>query len=65
MDDIAGCRLIFDDIQSLHEFRESLHKAKFKHKRRNETDKYDYIKIQRKLATAAYITSTNMMSSLN
>ena len=48
MDDIAGCRLIFDDIQSLHEFRESLHKAKFKHKRRNETDKYDYIKNPKK-----------------
>jgi GTP pyrophosphokinase len=44
MDDIAGCRLIFDDVPKLHEFRKSLHAAKFKHKKRNEVDKYDYLK---------------------
>ena len=44
MDDIAGCRLIFNDVQSLLKFRENFHKAHFKHKRRNELDKYDYIK---------------------
>jgi hypothetical protein len=44
MDDIAGCRLIFDSVDKLYEFRKSLHGAKFKHKRRNETDKYDYLK---------------------
>lgn len=44
MDDIAGCRLIFDDIAQLYEFRDRFHKAKFKHKRRNDIDKYDYIK---------------------
>lgn len=44
MDDIAGCRLIFKDVQSLIEFRETFHKAHFKHRRRNELDKYDYIK---------------------
>lgn len=44
MDDIAGCRLIFKDVQSLVKFRENFHKAHFKHKRRNELDKYDYIK---------------------
>ncbi len=43
MDDVAGCRLIFDDIDSLREFRENFHKAKFKHRRRGEIDKYDYI----------------------
>ena len=44
MDDIAGCRLIFPHIDELHSFRTKFHKARFKHKRRNEIDKYDYIK---------------------
>ena len=44
MDDVAGCRVIFPDITTLYEFRERLHKARFKHKRRNDIDKYDYIK---------------------
>lgn len=44
MDDVAGCRLIFPDIDSLYEFRSKFHKARFKHKRRNDVDKYDYIK---------------------
>ena len=43
MDDIAGCRLVFQDINQLNQFRNQLHKARFKHKRRNEIDKYDYI----------------------
>lgn len=44
MDDIAGCRLIFETIDDLNEFRTSFHKARFKHRRRNEVDKYNYIK---------------------
>lgn len=44
MDDVAGCRIIFPDLTSLYKFRNSFHHAKFKHKLRNETDKYDYIK---------------------
>ena len=44
MDDVAGCRLIFKNIRDLYKFRDTLHKAKFNHKRRNEPDKYDYIK---------------------
>jgi len=44
MDDIAGCRLIFKDLQTLIEFRKNFHNAHFNHKRRNELDKYDYIK---------------------
>lgn len=44
MDDVAGCRLIFPDVVSLQRFREALHKARFRHKRRNDVDKYDYIK---------------------
>lgn len=44
MDDVAGCRLIFQDLGSLYAFREALHAARFKHELRNEPDKYDYIK---------------------
>ena len=43
MDDIAGCRLIFVDINQLRNFRTDFHKARFNHKRRNELSKYDYI----------------------
>jgi putative GTP pyrophosphokinase len=44
MDDIAGCRLIFQDISSLEEFRTKALKAGFKHRIKNSIDKYDYIK---------------------
>lgn len=44
MDDVAGCRLIFDSIDELYSFRDSVLAARFKHERRNEIDKYDYIK---------------------
>lgn len=44
MDDIAGCRLIFSNIKEIHSFRVEFHRARFKHKRRNDLDKYDYIK---------------------
>jgi putative GTP pyrophosphokinase len=44
MDDVAGCRLIFKNIRQLYAFRSEFHKAHFNHKRRNEIDKYDYIK---------------------
>ncbi|MFO0014887.1 MAG: RelA/SpoT domain-containing protein [Planctomycetota bacterium] len=44
MDDVAGCRLIFESIADLHDFRDSFHQARFKHEIRNEKDKYDYIK---------------------
>ena len=43
MDDVAGCRLIFRDIEHLNAFRQQFHNARFKHKRRNEADKYNYI----------------------
>lgn len=43
MDDIAGCRLIFENVTQLSTFRTDFHKARFKHKRRNEANKYDYI----------------------
>lgn len=44
MDDVAGCRLIFRNIKELYSFRTQFHKARFNHKRRNDIDKYDYIK---------------------
>lgn len=43
MDDIAGCRLIFEDLESLSAYREKLHNAKFAHKLKNSPEKYDYI----------------------
>ncbi len=48
MDDVAGCRLIFPDIESLYKFRQKLHKAKFKHRLRNDIDKWDYLKSPKK-----------------
>ena len=44
MDDVAGCRLIFDSIQDLQSFREKFHNARFNHRLRNSPDKYNYIK---------------------
>lgn len=44
MDDVAGCRLIFPSVKALYDFRSTFHKARFKHRRRNDDDKYDYIK---------------------
>jgi ppGpp synthetase/RelA/SpoT-type nucleotidyltranferase len=44
MDDVAGCRLIFKDLASLEKFRENFHKARFHHDRKNEPNKYNYIK---------------------
>lgn len=44
MDDVAGFRLIFSTIDELYKFRQKFHQAKFLHKRRNNDDKYDYIK---------------------
>lgn len=44
MDDVAGCRLIFPDVKTLQDFRSTFHSARFHHERRNDVDKYDYIK---------------------
>lgn len=44
MDDVAGCRLIFDTVDTLYAFRKTLHAAHFNHELKNEIDKYDYIK---------------------
>lgn len=44
MDDVAGCRLIFESIKALYKFRDTLHEAHFNHELKNAIDKYDYIK---------------------
>jgi putative GTP pyrophosphokinase len=44
MDDVAGCRMIFENIPALEKFRSEFHKARFRHKRKNNTDKYNYIR---------------------
>lgn len=44
MDDVAGCRLIFEDIESLYNFRNKFLKSRFHHELKNDIDKYDYIK---------------------
>ena len=43
MDDVAGCRLIFSGMESLHKFRRKFHTSRFNHKLKNTRDKYDYI----------------------
>ena len=43
MDDVAGCRLIFRSVKELEGFRANFHKARFKHRLRNDPDKYNYI----------------------
>ncbi len=48
MDDIAGCRLIFDTIEDLNDFRKEINSSNFNHKLKNNLEKYDYIKSPKK-----------------
>lgn len=45
MHDIAGCRIIFDTIEELLEFRSNLHGARFNHKRRgaDNEERWNYL----------------------
>lgn len=44
MHDIAGCRVIFPDVQSLSAFRQDVHRARFAHTRRSiEEERWNYI----------------------
>jgi putative GTP pyrophosphokinase len=44
MDDIAGCRLIFENIAALEAFRGSFHASKFNHTlKHDDVNKYNYI----------------------
>lgn len=46
MNDVAGCRLIFESVDDLYRFRGEFRNARFRHKLKNDdnADKYDYIK---------------------
>lgn len=44
MDDVAGCRVVCPDIQTVYDFREAMHSARFEHVLKTPGDKYDYIK---------------------
>lgn len=44
MHDIAGCRMIFDNNEALHDVRASMHGARWRHKLTHNMNKYDYIK---------------------
>ncbi|MCA3562760.1 MAG: RelA/SpoT domain-containing protein [Methylocystis sp.] len=44
MDDIAGIRLIFEDIKDLYDFRSNFLRSRHRHLRKSKNDKYDYIK---------------------
>ena len=44
MHDVAGCRVIFSDVDSLISFRQDMHKARFSHVRKNVADeRWNYI----------------------
>jgi hypothetical protein len=43
MHDIAGCRIIFDDVDTLREFRKYFHKTRAKHDLLSEDDRYNYL----------------------
>lgn len=43
MHDIAGCRLIFEDVGSLHAFRDSFHGSRASHELVGGDNRYDYI----------------------
>jgi putative GTP pyrophosphokinase len=45
MHDIAGCRIIFDTIEELLDFRNSLHQARFNHRRRgaDNEERWNYL----------------------
>lgn len=43
MQDIAGCRLIFKNLEDLNEFRRSFHSARFSHHLISADNRYDYV----------------------
>lgn len=43
MHDIAGCRLIFEDISKLRDFRRQFHQSRARHELVGDDDRYDYI----------------------
>ena len=43
MDDVAGIRLIFQDVPSLTEFRRNFLRSNHNHEKNNSDDKYNYL----------------------
>ena len=43
MHDIAGCRMVFENLDDLKRARDSMHGARWRHSLAHEFDKYDYI----------------------
>lgn len=43
MHDIAGCRLIFDDVEQLRAYRAGVRTSKARHENTSDDDRYDYI----------------------
>jgi len=43
MDDVAGCRLIFENIESLYKFRSKFLKSNFHHKLKNDVGIEEYM----------------------
>lgn len=43
MHDIAGVRLVFPDVETLHAFRDGVHRTRAKHEMANAPDRYNYL----------------------
>ncbi|UWR21970.1 RelA/SpoT domain-containing protein [Sulfitobacter sp. S190] len=43
MHDIAGCRMVFNNVEDLHAVRSSMHSARWKHHLNHDPQKFDYI----------------------
>lgn len=43
MDDVAGCRLIFPNLDEMYDFRRRFHRGRFHHRLKNTVDKWDYV----------------------
>lgn len=44
MQDIAGVRIVFPDVDSMRAFRTKFHQTRAKHELANDIDRYDYVK---------------------
>ena len=64
MDDVAGCRLIFSDIQGLDRFREKFHRANLITKCEIQLISMTILRIQKILDIGAFMTSMNTMFDL-
>ncbi len=61
MHDIAGCRLIFSDINTLAEFRNRILSSRAGHELVDDKDRYDYISHPNNQDIVVYMTYINIM----